>query len=29
MKVIYHYIHEKKQTNFKTLQMITNSIIQY
>ena len=37
MKEIYHYywyiiifnIYEKKQTNFKILQMITNSGIQY
>ena len=29
MKEIYHFIHEKKQTNFKILQMITNSVIQY
>ena len=29
MKEIYHFIHEKKQTNFKILQMITNYVIQY
>ena len=29
MKEIYHFIHEKPQTNLKILQMITNSVIQY
>ena len=29
MKEIYHFIHKKNQTNFKILQMITNSVIQY